>query len=93
MTRSWSTPTRALLALIVLVAALLRFTAIDHHLRAGGPEFDERNNEIRLKTFSPYVASLADEQRSYLDVKFLTGPGDQYEIAFHFAERFDFTAS
>jgi len=56
-------------------------------------EFDERNNEIRLKTFSPYVASLADEQRSYLDVKFLTGPGDQYEIAFHFAERFDFTAS
>lgn len=51
-------------------------------------EFDEHLNEIRLKTYSPYVASIPAENRSYLDKTFLTGPGDMYNIPFMFKERF-----
>lgn len=53
-------------------------------------EFDEHKNEIRLKTFSPYVAGIPAENRTYLDKKFLTGPGDMYDIPFRFEERFAF---
>jgi 4-amino-4-deoxy-L-arabinose transferase-like glycosyltransferase len=37
---------RVLLGLVVLGAAVLRFAGLDHHLRYGAPDFDERNNFI-----------------------------------------------
>lgn len=36
----------AVLVLVVAAAALLRFTAIDHHLARGAPDFDERQNFV-----------------------------------------------
>ncbi|WP_054024431.1 LamG-like jellyroll fold domain-containing protein [Bacillus sp. FJAT-28004] len=53
-------------------------------------EFDEKSKEIRVKTFSPYVDSIPVDERSYLDTKFLTGPGDMYTIPFNFSSRFNF---
>ncbi|MGO4692994.1 LamG-like jellyroll fold domain-containing protein [Paenibacillus sp. 2TAB26] len=53
-------------------------------------EFDEKSKEIRVKTFSPYVDSIPVGERSYLDTKFLIGPGDMYNIPFDFSSRFRF---
>ncbi|OBZ12643.1 hypothetical protein A7975_16735 [Bacillus sp. FJAT-26390] len=53
-------------------------------------EFDEKSKEIRVKTFSPYVDSIPVGERSYLDTKFLIGPGDRYDIPFDFSSRFRF---
>jgi 4-amino-4-deoxy-L-arabinose transferase-like glycosyltransferase len=58
------TPRTARLTLVAIlsVAAALRVAGIDHHLRAGAPEFDERNNFIdpvlrmwRVPTLDPTV--------------------------------------
>ncbi|HEY3121621.1 MAG TPA: glycosyltransferase family 39 protein, partial [Vicinamibacteria bacterium] len=37
---------RPLVAAVIALAALLRFAGIGHHLRYGGPEFDERHNFV-----------------------------------------------
>jgi hypothetical protein len=37
---------KALLVAVVVLAALLRFVGLGHHLRHGGPEFDERHNFV-----------------------------------------------
>lgn len=53
-------------------------------------EFDEENNQINFKTYSPWVDSLSDSERTYFDVKYLTSENDMFEIDFNFDERFDF---
>lgn len=50
-------------------------------------EFDEDDNKIRLSSFSPYVATLSDEDKSFFDVNFMTGKGHNDELDFNFEER------
>ncbi len=51
-------------------------------------EFDEKEGMIRISTFSPYAATLSDEERSFFDVNFMTGIGNYDEIEMNFKERF-----
>ena len=51
-------------------------------------EFDEKNSKIRISTFSPYAATLSDEERSFFDVNYMTGIGNYDEIEIDFIERF-----
>lgn len=51
-------------------------------------EFDETNNKIYLSTFSPYAATLSDEERGFFDVNYLTGDGNYNEFNINFKERF-----
>ncbi len=51
-------------------------------------EFDEKEGKIRISTFSPYAATLADEERTFFDVNFMTGIGNYDEIEIDFMERF-----
>ncbi|MGM9551129.1 MAG: LamG-like jellyroll fold domain-containing protein, partial [Clostridia bacterium] len=51
-------------------------------------EFDENEGKIRISTFSPYAATLKDEERSFFDVNFMTGKGHYDEIDIDFKERF-----
>lgn len=51
-------------------------------------EFDEVNNLISLSTFSPYVASLAEAERTFFDVNYLTGEGNYSQFQLNFATRF-----
>ncbi len=53
-------------------------------------EFDEANNKIHFHTFSPWVESLSEEERTYIDVKNLTSPEDDFEYSIDFKTRFDF---
>jgi hypothetical protein len=53
-------------------------------------EFDESNENISFKTYSPWVDKLPKPERTYFDVMYLTGENDQFEIPFDFEERFDF---
>ncbi|WP_231514875.1 LamG-like jellyroll fold domain-containing protein [Oceanobacillus salinisoli] len=53
-------------------------------------EFDEQDNQINFKTYSPWVEKLPKPQRTYFDVKYLNSENDQFEIDFNFEERFDF---
>ena len=51
-------------------------------------EFDEKEGIIRLSTFSPYAATLEDDERTFFDVNFMTGIGNYDEISIDFMERF-----
>lgn len=51
-------------------------------------EFDEQEGMIRISTFSPYAATLSDEERTFFDVNFMTGVGNYDEISMNFKERF-----
>lgn len=51
-------------------------------------EFDEAHNKIRLSTFSPYAATLKDNQRTFFDVNYMTGLGNYTLMHFDFAQRF-----
>lgn len=51
-------------------------------------EFDESANKIYYSVYSPYVASLKDNEKSFFDVNFLTGTGHEGEFDFNFKERF-----
>ncbi len=51
-------------------------------------EFDEKQNMIRVSTFSPYAASLAPEEKTFFDVNFMTGKGHFDELPINFKERF-----
>ncbi|WP_234402359.1 LamG-like jellyroll fold domain-containing protein [Oceanobacillus damuensis] len=53
-------------------------------------EFDEQENQINFKTYSPWVEKLPKPQRTYFDVKYLNSENDQFEIDFNFEERFSF---
>lgn len=50
-------------------------------------EFDEEDNKIRLSSFSPYVATLSEEEKSFFDVNFMTGKGHSDELDLNFEER------
>lgn len=52
-------------------------------------EFDELNDKIYMSTFSPYVATLNDEERGFFDVNYLTGEGNYFEFNIDFATRFN----
>lgn len=51
-------------------------------------EFDEMNNKIYMSTFSPYVATLKNEEKTFFDVNYLTGDGNYFELDINFNERF-----
>ena len=51
-------------------------------------EFDETANKIYYSVYSPYAASLDEEEKSFFDVNFLTGAGNEGEIDWNFEERF-----
>jgi len=51
-------------------------------------EFDEKENKIYLSTFSQYAARLDDDERTFFDVNYLTGPGNYSEFGIDFEERF-----
>ncbi len=51
-------------------------------------EFDEKEGKIRVSTFSPYAATLSDNERTFFDVNFMTGVGNYDEIEIDFMERF-----
>ncbi|MGL4346088.1 MAG: LamG-like jellyroll fold domain-containing protein [Cellulosilyticaceae bacterium] len=51
-------------------------------------EFDELNNKIYMSTFSPYVATLKDADKTFFDVNYLTGDGNYFEFNMNFKERF-----
>lgn len=53
-------------------------------------EFDEANNEINFKVFSPWVALIPDSEKAFYDVKHLTRPEEMFTYNINFKERFDF---
>ncbi|MCU6708245.1 metallophosphoesterase [Paenibacillus sp. J5C_2022] len=54
-------------------------------------EVDEAANVISFRTYSPWVACLAEaEPLQYPDYLFLTGPFDQFQFPIMFKERFSF---
>ncbi len=52
-------------------------------------EFDESADKIYYSTYSPYAANLPDSEKSFFDVNFMTGEGNEGEIDLSFEERFD----
>ena len=52
-------------------------------------EFDETDNKIYYSVYSPYAASLDEENKSFFDVNFLTGKGNEGVIDWNFEDRFD----
>ncbi len=51
-------------------------------------EFDESADKIYYSIYSPYAASLGESEKSFFDVNFLTGPGNEGEISIDFDQRF-----
>ena len=52
-------------------------------------EFDESADKIYYSIYSPYAASLSAEEKTFFDVNFLTGKGNEGEVAIDFDQRFD----
>lgn len=52
-------------------------------------EFDEAHKKILLSTFSPYASQLTENQRTFFDVNYMTGPGNYSEFDIDFTKRFD----
>lgn len=52
-------------------------------------EFDESNNKIYLSTFSPYAATLNENEKTFFDVNYLTGDGNYNVLNLNFSERFN----
>lgn len=52
-------------------------------------QFSEADNKIYLETYSPYAASLKPEEKTFFDVNFLTGPGNDDVLALDFKTRFE----
>lgn len=50
-------------------------------------EFDEEQNQIHVRTFSPYVATLSDDEKTFFDVNFMTGKGHDDILPLNFEER------
>lgn len=53
-------------------------------------EFDEKNNRINFRVFSPWVASIPDQKKTFYDVKHLTRPQEMFTYNIDFKKRFDF---
>lgn len=53
-------------------------------------EFDEAANKIFLKTYSPYAASLSDYEKTFFDVNYMAGKGNDDVIDIKFKDRFSF---
>lgn len=53
-------------------------------------EFDENANKIFLKTYSPYAASLSDSEKTFFDVNYMLGKGNDDVLDLDFGNRFDF---
>ncbi|MBU5668688.1 S-layer homology domain-containing protein [Peptoniphilus sp. MSJ-1] len=53
-------------------------------------EFDESQNKIFLKTYSPYSASLPMNEKTFFDVNYMKGEGNDDILDLNFNERFDF---
>lgn len=53
-------------------------------------EFDEDANKIFLKTYSPYAASLSDSEKTFFDVNYMMGKGNDDVLDLNFSNRFDF---
>lgn len=51
-------------------------------------EFDEKGGMIRVSTFSPYAATLSDDERTFFDVNYMVGKGHYDELPINFMERF-----
>lgn len=51
-------------------------------------EFDEKDNKIYYSAYSPYAASLSEEQKTFFDVNFLNGEGNTGNVDLNFKERF-----
>ncbi|MBR5535837.1 MAG: hypothetical protein IKU60_04230 [Clostridia bacterium] len=51
-------------------------------------EFDEKEGMIRVSTFSPYAATLSDDERTFFDVNYMVGKGHYAELPINFIERF-----
>lgn len=51
-------------------------------------EFDESAGYIRLSTFSPFAATLADNERTFFDVNYMTGAGNYTVFKLDFETRF-----
>lgn len=51
-------------------------------------EFDEAHNQVKLSTFSPYAYTLPEEEKTFFDVNYMTGPGNYAEFDLDFAVRF-----
>lgn len=51
-------------------------------------EFDESADKIYYSTYSPYAASLSENEKSFFDVNFMTGDGNEGEISLDFDSRF-----
>ncbi|CAM4458251.1 S-layer homology domain-containing protein [Paenibacillus tarimensis] len=54
-------------------------------------EFDESGNQIHFHTFSPWVAAMPDNERTYFDMKNLIGSKDRFTYPINFTERFAFS--
>lgn len=52
-------------------------------------EFDESQNKIYYSAYSPYAASLKEEEKSFFDVNFLNGEGNEGSVGLNFAKRFE----
>jgi len=53
-------------------------------------EFDEDQNKIFLKTYSPYAASLPMDEKTFFDVNYMNGEGNDDILELNFDGRFDF---
>ena len=52
-------------------------------------EFDEKNNKLFFRTYSPFVDEMSKKERTYVDYKYLTDHYNQFELDFNFQERFN----
>lgn len=53
-------------------------------------EFNEQANQISFKTYSPWVETIPEAERTYFDVKYLTSENDMFTVELNFDERFYF---
>lgn len=53
-------------------------------------EFNEANNKVHFKVFSPWVDKIPENKREYYDVKHLTRPGEMFTYNVNFNQRFKF---
>ncbi len=51
-------------------------------------ELDESANKIYYSTYSPYAASLDESEKTFFDVNFMTGEGNEGELDIDFETRF-----
>ncbi|WP_428909746.1 LamG-like jellyroll fold domain-containing protein [Niallia sp. Krafla_26] len=52
-------------------------------------EFDEEDNKLYFRTYSPFVDKMSTKERTYTDYKNLTDEYNQFQLDFHFKERFN----